>query len=139
MKILVTGARGFVGRNLCAQLNAIGLVSFFTNDPLVIQAGALYLRSYSLDCVLVCFVFIMNSYFSGSGHPVFPLVHSLISTLLLRVPLSYCFSRLPGAGLYLVGFAAPAASLLSVLLSLAYLRLQREKRPLNSNTPLPQG
>ena len=124
---------------LCAQLNAIGLVSFFTNDPLVIQAGALYLRSYSLDCMLVCFVFSMNSYFSGSGHPVFPLVHSLISTLLLRIPLSYHFSRLPGAGLYLVGFAAPAASLLSVLLSLAYLRLQREKRPIKSSTPLPQS
>lgn len=124
---------------LCAQINGAGLVSFFTNDPAVIHAGALYLRSYSIDCMLVCFVFCTNSYFSGSGHAVFPLVHSLISTLLLRIPLSYCFSRLPDAGLYLVGFAAPAASLLSVLLSASFLRFQREKRTVNTSTPLPQN
>lgn len=42
--------------------------------------GATYLRGYSIDCILVSFIFCMNSYFSGQGNSWFPMVHSLITT-----------------------------------------------------------
>ena len=71
---------------------------------------------------MVCFVFCMNAYFSGGGHPVFPLVHSLVSTCLVRIPLSWYLSHTPRAGLFHIGFAAPCASLLSLALCCAYLR-----------------
>ena len=80
---------------LLAQWNAPALVGLFTTDLKVIESGAWYLRSYSLDCVIVCFVFCMNSLLSGGGHPVFPLVHSLIATFVIRIPVSYFLSRLP--------------------------------------------
>ena len=96
-------------------------MGLFSKDPSVIAAGARYLRSYSLDCVVVCFVFCLNAYFSGGGHPVFPLVHSLASTCLVRVPLSWYLSRVPHADLFCIGFAAPAASLLSLGLCRVYL------------------
>ena len=108
---------------LCAQKAAPALVGLFSQDPQVIRAGAGYLRSYSFDCILVCFVFCLNTYFSGSGHPVFPLLHSLVSTCLVRIPLSWHLSRLPGADLFPIGFAAPAASLGSLLLCVGYLAL----------------
>ncbi len=107
---------------LAAQLAAPGLVGLFTRDPAMVEAGGWYLRSYSLDCVVVCFVFCMNAYFSGGGHPVFPLVHSLVSTCLVRIPLSWYLSHTPRAGLFHIGFAAPCASLLSLALCCAYLR-----------------
>lgn len=106
---------------LCAQCNAPGLVRLFTSDPAVISAGAQYLRSYSVDSILVCVVFCMNSYFSGSGHGVFPLLHSLIATFLVRIPLSWILSRSANSSLMLLGFAAPSATLLSLLLCLGFL------------------
>ena len=62
---------------LCAQIDSSKFLSIFSNDSQVIQAGALYLRAYSFDCILVSFVFCMNSYFSGCGNSLFHLIHSL--------------------------------------------------------------
>ena len=45
------------------------MVDLFTADPQVIAQGALYLRSYSLDCVLVCFVFCMNAFSAAASIP----------------------------------------------------------------------
>ena len=113
---------------LTAQAWGPALVGLFSKDPRVIAAGARYLSSYSLDCIVVCFVFCLNTYFSGGGHPLFPLIHSLISTCLVRVPLSWYLSHVPGADLRHIGFAAPAASLLSLLLCALYLA-QSARRP----------
>lgn len=109
-----------VGCCLAAQLAGPSLVGLFSKDPSVVAAGARYLRSYSLDCVVVCFVFCLNTYFSGGGRPVFPLVHSLCSTCLVRIPLSWYLSHVPGADLFRIGFAAPAASLVSLALCVLY-------------------
>lgn len=115
---------------LWAQWDASALVSFFTGDPLVIEAGSQYLRSYSIDCILVCFVFCMNSFFSGSGHTVFPLVHSAAATFLVRIPLSYFMSRPGHSSMFLLGFAAPAATLFSLLLCQYYLEKHYQKEPI---------
>lgn len=118
---LLFGVACFLG----AQWNADGLVSLFTRDPAVIRVGAMYLSSYRLDCVLVCFVFCMNSFFSGSDRPVFPLVHSLVATFAVRIPLSYLLSRVSTQPMFWVGFAAPAATLVSLLLCEGYLQRMR--------------
>lgn len=115
---LVFGAGCF----LAAQLQAPALVGLFTGDPRVVAAGSGYLRAYSADCMAVCFVFCMNAFLSGGGHPVFPLVHSLLSTFLVRIPLSFFFSRSGGGALTPVGFAAPLATLFSLLLCLWYMK-----------------
>lgn len=86
----------------------------------MIAAGAAYLRAYSLDCVLVCFVFCLNAYFAGCGRALFPLAHSLAATALVRVPLS--LAAVHTGSLFAVGCAAPAASVASLVLCLLYLR-----------------
>lgn len=106
---------------LLAQCNAPALVGLFTSDSSIIGQGALYLRSYSLDCVLVCFVFCMNAFFSGGGHPLFPLIHSLAATFLVRIPLSYLLIHTAQPNLFFVGFAAPAATFLSLALCQVFL------------------
>ena len=115
-----------------SQWNPGAMVGLFTADPQVIAQGALYLRSYSLDCVLVCFVFCMNAFFSGGGHPLFPLVHSLIATFLVRIPLSSLLIHLEHPSMFLIGFAAPAASFLSLLLCQWFINRhysQKEPKP----------
>lgn len=117
---------------LYAQFFPATLTRLFTGEAPVIAAAADYLRSYSTDCILVAFVFCMNAYFSGCSQSVIPLIHSLIATFGVRIPLSFVLSRLPGESLYPIGFAAPAATALSLIICLSYLFWQRRRMPKDS-------
>ena len=108
------------------------LTALITKDPEVIQAAALYLTTYSLDCVLVCFVFCFNGYFNGCGDTVFTMAHSLATTFLVRIPVAYLASRMPGATIFHVGLAAPMASLVSIVLCILYMALRKGKKHLQA-------
>lgn len=110
-----------------AQLLPETLTGIFSSDPAVITAAAQYLRSYTIDCILVCFVFCINSYFSGSGKSVIAFAHSMVATFGVRIPLSYVISRLAEGTLYYMGLAAPAASLVSIVICGVILSRQRGK------------
>lgn len=96
------------------------LLRIFTGDAAVISMGAEYLKGYSLDCILVSFVFCMNAYFSGQGNSLFPMIHSLVATFVFRIPLSWLFSRIDSTSLFLMGFAPPAASVASLIICIIY-------------------
>ena len=102
------------------QFNAESLTAIFSKDPEVIRAAALYLRSYSLDCIVVSCVFNLNSYFSGCGRSMVTMAHNVAATFLVRVPFSYFVSRMEGATLYHIGLAAPLASVFSVAVCIIY-------------------
>lgn len=104
-----------------SQLWPETLTAIFSGDPDVISAAAAYLRTYSWDCVLVSFVFSMNSYFSSCGKAAVSFAHSMLATFGVRIPLTYYFSRRAAASLFLMGLAAPAATLLSLAVCLLYL------------------
>ena len=101
------------------------LTAIFTTDLDVIKSSADYMRSFGTDCVILSFVFNINAFFSGCGHTTFPLVHNLIATFLVRIPMSYYLSKLPNATMFEVGFAAPLASLLSVIMCIFYYKTGR--------------
>lgn len=101
----------------------------FSHEPEVVAAGALYMKSFCFDVLLVAFVFCANGLLNGSGHTRFTFVNNVVPTFLLRVPVAWYISRLPGATLYGVGWAAPVASALSVVITLIYLRTGRWKLP----------
>lgn len=98
---------------------AMGL---FIDDTAVITHGALYLRTYSVDCLLVCFVFCLNGFFNGCGCTGFTMVNSLVSTFAVRVPVVWLMSRLTGATLLQIGLAAPLASALQIIMQLCFLK-----------------
>lgn len=104
------------------QCHLTTLTALFSTDTVVIETAALYLKSYSIDCILVCFIFCMNSFFSGCGHSLFPMVHSLLVTLIIRIPVSFVLSKMPGITLYEIGFAAPLASFSSVIMCMLYMK-----------------
>ena len=104
------------------------LPAVFTTDGEVIRAAGLYMRTYSMDCVLVAFVFSFNNYFSGCGNAVISMVHNVIATFAVRIPVTLLMSRLEGASLLHMGLAAPAASLLSILICAGYFLWLRKKK-----------
>lgn len=99
------------------------LTALFSKDPEVIYTAGLYLQNYTIDCMLVAFIFCANSFFSGCGYSLFSLIHSLLATFGVRVPVSYFLSRMPGVTLFEMGFVPPLASCLSIVLCLIYLRV----------------
>ena len=74
------------------------LAGIFTKDADVIAMAAEYLRGYSIDCIIVSFVFCINSWFSGQGNSLFPMIHSMIATFFFRIPLSWLCSHLDPNG-----------------------------------------
>ena len=116
-----------------AQFLPATLTGVFTNDAAVVDMAAGYLRGYSIDCVMVSFVFCFNSYFSGQGNSLFPMIHSLIATFLFRIPLSYLFGQWDPTDLQLMGYAPPLSTLVSLLICLWYLR--RNNRKLRAEQP----
>ena len=108
------------------------LIWLFSKDKAVIEQGFLYLKSYGLDCLFISYIFIINGYFASCNHSIFSMVHSVISTLLLRVPITAFLSTRPWATLFHLGLAAPLCSVGSVILCVIfYRRLSRKQERLS--------
>lgn len=104
------------------QFGGAHLAGIMSGDAEVIGLAANYLRSYILDIILVSFVFSMNGVFNSCGKSWFSLMHSLITTFAVRVPMAFLLSRVANSSLFLIGWAAPASTLVSLVMCLVYLR-----------------
>ncbi|CDM70271.1 MATE efflux family protein [Clostridium bornimense] len=109
-----------------SQIYPETLTAMFTNDPEVIKASSQYLMSFSIDCIMVSFVFCINGYLSGMGKSTISLIHSLIATFGFRIPLTLLISKISGVTLYELGFAAPISTLVSIVICFFYLRWQNK-------------
>ena len=104
------------------QFLASGAVSLFSSDPEVIRLGDQYMRSYVWDCVLAGMHFVFSGYFCACGRSGLSFLHNMISIVCARIPLAYFTSVLYLDTLYPMGWAAPAGSLLSVVVCLIAYR-----------------
>lgn len=92
------------------------LPGIFSKDSAVVTAAGQYLRTYSIDCILVSFIFCINSYFSSYGKSIISFVHSMIATFCVRIPATSFLIRYAQTSLSVMGLAAPAASLVSLII-----------------------
>ncbi|PWL62274.1 MAG: MATE family efflux transporter [Oscillospiraceae bacterium] len=113
---------------LWVQLAPQSVLHIFKADPQVTAAGIAYMRTFSIDYLLVAFVFCMNGFFNGCGRTVFSMANGLFSTLMVRVPLAYFLSRYIPGSLSGIGLAAPLASSTSLIFGLIYLKMGRWKQ-----------
>lgn len=103
------------------QFCAEALVGLFAEDVQeVVRLGAQYLRSYVFDCGVAGIHFCFSGYFCAYGKSVLSFVHNVASVLLVRIPGAYLASLYFPASLYPMGWAAPAGSLLSVVICLGF-------------------
>ena len=110
------------------QLFPESVLILFGSDEQMIVSGVEYLRSFSFDFLIIPFVFCINGLFIGGGHTTFTLITSMLSSVLLRVPVSYVFGAVMGWGLRGVGMGAPVASAGSLLLIVCFLLSGRWKQ-----------
>lgn len=113
--------------NAFVWLSPMTLPTIFTKDADVIYNASLYLRTYTLDCLFVCIVFNFNSFFASCNRSLFSMAHSLLTTFLIRVPVTIFFSRLADTTLFEIGFAAPLSSIGSAIMCLCYFRYLRSR------------
>ncbi|MDR1972841.1 MAG: MATE family efflux transporter [Treponema sp.] len=97
------------------------ILRIFGDDPRMIRDGAAYARSFAWDLLIIPFVFCINGFLIGGGHTVFTMINSLLSSVILRVPVCYIFGITLGWGLKGVGMGAPVASAGVLLVIVAYL------------------
>ncbi|QQO08500.1 MATE family efflux transporter [Breznakiella homolactica] len=97
------------------------VIRLFGDDPQMIENGITYLRSFSFDFLIIPYVFCINGFLIGGGHTLFTLVNSLLSSILLRVPVCYFFGVILDWGLFGVGLGAPVASAGTLLIIVIFL------------------
>jgi Na+-driven multidrug efflux pump len=78
---------------------------------------------------MVAAVFPMNGFFNGCGHTKFTMANGLLATLIVRAPLAYILGIVLGTGLFGIGFAAPLASLFSIILGVWYFAANKWQKP----------
>ena len=123
--ILITTVYGFIV-TLIVELNCDFIVEMFTTDTMVIMFGAQYLSSYIVDSIFAGVHFSFSGYFAACGKSYIGFIHNIAAIALLRVPGSYLASIKFPDTLFPMGMAAPAGSLLSVVICvIAYLILKK--------------
>lgn len=96
------------------------ILRMFANDDAMIAAGTVYMSTMTFDYLIAPFIFSLNGLYIGSGHTVFSLINSVLSSLAFRIPAAYIFGIVMELGLKGVGMGAPIASAAALVLGVIY-------------------
>lgn len=114
----------------------IGILSFFAGDVLsmvfsddavVIEKSAQYLKGFAPEAVVTCILFSFIGYYNGHGQTLFVMLQGIAQTFLVRLPMSYIMSIQPDASLMWIGFAAPAATIFGIMINVVFFVLYQKK------------
>ena len=109
------------------ELTGKSLVGLFTADTVVVLLGTQYLSGYVIDSIFAGVHFSFSGYFAAYEKSYIGFIHNIIAIVLIRVPGSYLASEMFSDTLLPMGLAAPAGSLLSVLICIgAYLWMKKK-------------
>ena len=106
-----------------AQIHPQSIMGLFKADKAVIQAGSQYLKTYSIDFILVAIKFNLNGFLNGCGRTTFAMVNGVASSIFVRVPVAFLLAIYLSKGLIGLGLAAPIASMVSIINSLIFMKL----------------
>ncbi len=109
------------------QLFPESILRIFSSEPALIEAGATYIRVFTFDFLIVPFIFCINGLLIGGGHTLFTLLISVLSSVLLRIPVCYLFGITLDMGLYCVWLGAPVASAGAMIAIIVFLLSGRWK------------
>lgn len=112
--------------SVVVQFAGCGIVGMFTDNAKVIMLGDQYLRAYIWDCMVAGVHFSFSGYFCAYGLSGISFLHNVLSIVCVRVPGAFLASKYFADTLYPMGLAAPAGSLLSVIVcAVAFQVLKR--------------
>nr|WP_314466042.1 MATE family efflux transporter [uncultured Clostridium sp.] len=116
------------------QLLAEPAIGLFTDNAKVILLGGQYMSGYVWDCIFAGIHFCFSGYFCAYGLSGISFIHNLVSIICARIPLAYLASVYFADTLYPMGIAAPAGSVLSVIICISvFFWLSKHNSELNSS------
>ena len=101
------------------------IMSLFTDDQEVIRIGNQYLTTVSIFYFAFTMMFIYNGLARGAGDTFFPMIFSLISLWLIRIPFAWYFAG--KFGVQGIWWAIPAGWMIGYMLSYSYYKTGRWK------------
>ena len=94
------------------------IIKMFDDDPLMVQYGVEYIKTFSYDYLIVPIMFCLTGLFIGAGHTTYSFITGVTSSILVRIPASYFFGIVLDWGLMGVGLGAPLASVVATIIAL---------------------
>jgi len=130
--LMITVGWGLIIAIICQFIPQV-FVGLFTKEELVRNAGAVYLRAYSVDTAFAAIHFCFSGYFCGAEKSYVSFLHNLISVLFIRIPGSYFASIMFKDTLFPMGCAAPAGSLVSAVICVIFYLYFNSKGDFNQS------
>lgn len=72
------------------------LIRLFSRDPEVVRIGFEYLRIVSIAYIAQSIMFTFSGVIRGSGSMIFPMLMTVLSIWIIRIPLAFCLSSVRG-------------------------------------------
>ncbi|MBQ8161560.1 MAG: MATE family efflux transporter [Clostridia bacterium] len=113
---LVIGIAAFI----VVQVFALPLLGLLAGEEEVLMQGLAYLRVTSLDYILTALIFPLNALCNGSGHTMFTMIPSIVSSVVARVPVAYFCVRVLDLGITGVGISTPTGTISAILICTWY-------------------
>ncbi|OJU15041.1 MAG: hypothetical protein BGN88_03195 [Clostridiales bacterium 43-6] len=118
---------------LLIQIFAHAIIGVFlpsgVNNKELIDISVTYLRIMCFDSIIVSGVFSLGGLFNGSGHTMFTLFNSIVSSIGVRISMAYLLTGVFHMGMTGMGLAIVLAPLGSFLISLIYYKSGRWQKP----------
>jgi len=96
------------------------LVRLFTNDSSVVAEGLNYLHRVTPFYFVIGAMFIINGVVRGAGEAIFPMIASILSLWLVRLPVAYLLS--PSLGSNGIWWAIPIAWTFGFIITFLYFK-----------------
>ncbi|MFK4784381.1 MATE family efflux transporter [Fusobacterium sp. MFO224] len=102
------------------------ILSIFSKDEAIIAAAFEYLKSYCFDIFFTVFLFNSIGYFNGYSKTKFTMISGVMGGLLVRIPVSYLFSKVTPVSVFLIGLGTPIGTVFQLILSFFYYKKLQE-------------
>jgi putative MATE family efflux protein len=112
---------------LIIELFPFAIISVFTRDAEIIEKGSTIMRIVISMIPLIGIQIVGAALFQSLGKAVPSLILALLREVLLFIPLVIILPRILGLGLWGIWIAYPAADILSVVLTVLFLRSELRK------------
>ena len=130
LSLIVTTAIATFGW-LLVQLFPFAIIGVFTRDAEIIEKGSTIMRIVISVIPLIGIQIVGAALFQSLGKAVPSLILALLRQVLLFIPLVIILPRVLGLGLLGIWIAYPAADILSVVLTVIFLRSELKKMSLS--------
>ncbi len=107
------------------------LAGIFSKDGDVVLAAYDYLKAYAIDCLFTAFLFCFVGFYNGIGKTNFVMLQGICGAFLIRVPLSFLFSKIEPISIFRIGLATPSSTIVQIIL--CFIMLMRVRKEWKGN------